>query len=174
MNGKVMVAGATRTPQNAVMALTALKNFALFLVVMTTLNVTSAESGMAQVQKAAVTGGRVEGVLAVGVVSFKGIPFAAPPIGALRWKAPDAVKPWNGVKKMDSFGAMCMQDANMGKMFGGSGKPSEDCLYLNVWTPAKSAGDKLPVMVWIYGGGFFSGLTGSPAYDGFNFAKREL
>ena len=65
---------------------------------------------MAQVQNAGVIGGRVEGVLADGVVSFKGIPFAAPPVGDLRWKAPHPVKPWNGVKKADSFGPMCMQD----------------------------------------------------------------
>jgi len=89
---------------------------------------------MAQVQSAAVTGGRVEGVLTDGVVSFKGIPFAAPPIGDLRWKAPHPVEPWNGVKKADSFGAMCMQDANMSRMFGGPQEMSEDCLYLNVWT----------------------------------------
>ena len=66
---------------------------------------------MAQVQSAAVTGGRVEGVLADGVVSFKGIPFAAPPMGDLRWKAPQPLKPWSGVKKADSFGAKCMQNA---------------------------------------------------------------
>jgi para-nitrobenzyl esterase len=129
---------------------------------------------MAQVQSAAVTGGRVEGVLADGVASFKGIPFAAPPIGDLRWKAPQPLQPWSGVKKADSFGAKCMQDANMSRLFGGPQVPSEDCLYLNVWTPAKSAGDKLPVMVWIYGGGFIGGQTGSPAYDGFNFAKKGV
>jgi para-nitrobenzyl esterase len=129
-------------------------------------------SGMAQVQSVAVTGGRVEGVLAGGVVSFKGIPFAAPPMGELRWKAPEPVKPWSGVKKADSFGAKCMQ--NVDRIFGGPPEMSEDCLYLNVWTPAKSSGDKLPVMVWIYGGGFFGGLTGSPAYDGFNLAKKGV
>ena len=77
----------------------------------------SGVSGMAQVQSAAVTGGRVEGVLADGVVSFKGIPFAAPPMGDLRWKAPQPLKPWSGVKKADSFGAKCMQNGD--RIFGG-------------------------------------------------------
>jgi para-nitrobenzyl esterase len=149
-----------------------LKNLSIVAVLISTF--LSGVLVMAQVQSAAVTGGRVEGVLADGVVSFKGVPFAAPPVGDLRWKAPQPVKPWSGVKKADSFGAMCMQDPNFGRIFGGPPEMSEDCLYLNVWTAAKSAGDKLPVMVWIYGGGFFSGLTGSPAYDGFNFAKKGV
>ncbi len=153
---------------------TFLKKLKLSIVAVLISIFSSGVSVMAQVQNAAVTGGRVEGVLADGVVSFKGIPFAAPPIRDLRWRAPDPVKPWSGVKKADSFGVMCMQDATMVRIFGGSPEMGEDCLYLNVWTPAKSTGDKLPVMVWIYGGGFFGGLTGSPAYDGFNFAKEGV
>ena len=128
----------------------------------------------AQVLSAPVTGGRVEGVLADGIVSFKGIPFAAPPVGDLRWSAPRPVKPWTGVKKADTFGPICMSDPKGSAIFGGPSNVSEDCLYLNVWTPARTAGDKLPVMVWIYGGGFVSGLTASPLYDGTRLAQKGV
>jgi para-nitrobenzyl esterase len=131
-------------------------------------------AAVAEVLQADVTGGRVTGVAANGVVSFKGIPFAAPPVGALRWKAPQPVKPWTGVKQANTFGASCMQDANFARLFGAPPALSEDCLYLNVWTPAKSAGDALPVMVWIYGGGFVGGMTSVPAYDGAKFAQKGV
>jgi para-nitrobenzyl esterase len=124
----------------------------------------------AQVTEVTVTGGRVAGELANGIVSFKGIPFAAPPVGALRWKAPQPVAPWTGVKQATTFAASCMQDATFMKLFGGPMAISEDCLYLNVWTPAKAAGDKLPVMVWIYGGAFVIGQTSVPSYDGARLA----
>ncbi len=76
------------------------------------------------------------------------------------------------MKKADSFGAMCMQDPNFGRIFGGPPEMSEDCLYLNVWTAAKSAGDKLPVMVWIYGGGFFSDSPEVPPMTASTSLKR--
>jgi para-nitrobenzyl esterase len=128
----------------------------------------------AQVTEADVTGGRVAGTAANGIVSFKGIPFAAPPIGALRWKAPQPVGTWTGVKQAATYGAACMQDANMMKLFAAPLAMSEDCLYLNVWTPAKTAGDKLPVMVWIYGGAFVIGQTSVPAYDGTRLAEKGV
>ena len=128
----------------------------------------------AQIGEAAVTGGRVSGVVANGVASFKGIPFAAPPVGAWRWKAPQPVAPWSGVKQATRFGPSCVQDPNFAKLFGASGNLSEDCLYLNVWTPAKTAADRLPVMVWIYGGGFVGGMTSIPAYDGTHFASKGV
>src|ERR1051325_4406812 len=84
---------------------------------------------------------------------FKGIPFAAPPVGDLRWRAPQAVKSWNGVRKATDFGPQCMQGRIYGDMVFRDSGPSKDCLYLNVWTPAQSSNEKLPVMVWIYGGG---------------------
>jgi para-nitrobenzyl esterase len=103
---------------------------------------------------------------------FKGIPFAAPPVGNLRWHAPQALARWEGVRKADEFGAICMQAA-AGR---GSAPPkmSEDCLYLNVWTAAKSAGDKRPVLVWLHPGGFTSGSGSQPGFDGENIAKKGL
>ena len=128
----------------------------------------------AQVTTATVTGGEVTGVLADGVVSYKGIPFAAPPTGTLRWKSPQPVAPWTGARKADTFGPSCMQDPNFARLFGAPPAISEDCLYVNVWTPARAASDKLPVMVWIYGGGFVGGMTSVPAYDGTHFARKGV
>ena len=111
---------------------------------------------------------------------YKGIPFAAPPVGELRWKAPQPVAHWEGIKKCDAFAASPMQ--NKPVPFAMYTAPylipaspiSEDCLYLNVWTPAKSSTEKKAVMVWIYGGGFTSGGTACPIYDGENMAKKGV
>jgi len=128
----------------------------------------------AQIRTTAVTGGTVEGVVTDGLSTYLGIPFAAPPVGDLRWKAPQPVKPWSGVKKADHFGAGCMQEPGLAKQMGFDGPLSEDCLFIDVWTPAKASAAKLPVIVWIYGGGFNSGMTGVPLYNGANMAKQGV
>ena len=128
----------------------------------------------AGIREADVTGGRVAGISADGVVSFKGIPFAAPPVGSLRWRSPQPLKPWTGVKQASAFAPGCMQNANSGGRFGAPPALSEDCLYLNVWTPAKMPNDKLPAMVWIYGGAFAAGMTSIPTYDGTHLAQKGV
>jgi para-nitrobenzyl esterase len=111
---------------------------------------------------------------------FKGIPFAAPPVGDLRWKAPQPVKSWDGVKACTEFSKSPMQGKpnEFGvytREFLIKDEPlSEDCLYLNVWTGAKEASEKRPVLVWIYGGGFVSGGTNVPIYDGEALAKKGV
>ncbi|MDO1445456.1 carboxylesterase family protein [Rhodocytophaga aerolata] len=111
---------------------------------------------------------------------FRGIPFAAPPVGDLRWKAPQPVKPWTGVKKCEAFSASPMQASPApfsmwSEEFLIPKEPiSEDCLYLNVWTGAKTAIEKRPVLVWIYGGGFNSGGSAVPIYDGEALAKKGI
>ena len=111
---------------------------------------------------------------------FKGIPFAAPPVGPLRWKEPQPVVPWKGVRACTSFGPSPMQNKPVpfsmwSEEFLIPKEPiSEDCLYLNVWTGAKSAKEKRPVLVWIYGGGFASGGSAVPIYDGEAMAKKGI
>src|SRR5262249_11980726 len=139
---------------------------------------------------------RVESGLLAGTVStgqpsvrvFKGIPFAAPPLGENRWRAPQPAAKWEGVRKADAFGAPCIAGAPAQGRGGRGGNAqaapaaqtapareparSEDCLYANVWTSANNANDRRPVMVWIYGGGFTGGSGGLAWYDGENLAAK--
>jgi para-nitrobenzyl esterase len=144
-----------------------------------------------------VEGGELQGVVADGVITFKGIPFAAPPVGDLRWRPPQPAAKWTGVRQAAEFGADCMQ-GRFGPPPGARAgappaqgiapapapqppaaapavrAPSEDCLYLNLWRPANSAARNLPVMVWIYGGGFTGGSSASPNTSGAAFATQGV
>jgi para-nitrobenzyl esterase len=111
------------------------------------------------------------------VRAYRGIPFAAPPVGELRWKPPQPVLPWPGVRAADHFGASCMQAQReqSNSWWNDDVYPvSEDCLYLNVWTPAASASERLPVMVWIYGGAGVQGSGSEQFYDGDGLAKQGV
>ncbi|QJE01901.1 carboxylesterase family protein [Massilia forsythiae] len=113
-----------------------------------------------------------------GVRAFKGIPYAAAPVGALRWQAPQAAPRWDGVRRADAFGARCMQLPLFADMVFRSNGVSEDCLYLNVWTPAAPAatgeGQGLPVLVYFYGGGLVAGDGSEPRYDGAAMARQGI
>jgi para-nitrobenzyl esterase len=134
-------------------------------------------AGLAQTNLNQVTtaNGVVEGVVEKsGIVAFKGIPFAEPPVGELRWKEPQPVKSWNGVKKTDHFGPRGMQAPIFGDMGFRSDGMSEDCLYLNVWTSAVKPKKQMPVLVYFYGGGFVAGDGSEARYDGESMAQKGI
>ncbi len=123
-----------------------------------------------------IANGALEGTVnpATGVRMFKGVPFAQPPVGDLRWKEPQPPQDWTGVRKADQFGPRCAQRAVFGDMNFRSNGMAEDCLYLNIWTPAKSGNAKLPVLVYFYGGGFIAGDGSEPRYDGESLATKGI
>ncbi|MEV4783765.1 carboxylesterase/lipase family protein [Burkholderia sp. LMU1-1-1.1] len=110
-----------------------------------------------------VTGGEIAGTRAGAMRAYLGVPFAAPPVGALRWRAPQPVVPWQGVKQATGYAPACAQTA-----VWVANPKSEDCLYLNIWSPEKAA--KLPVIVWIHGGGYYGGTAAQGGFDGGNLA----
>src|SRR5258708_29213471 len=119
--------------------------------------------------------GPIEGSAeADGIRSCKAMPCAAPPVGPLRWQAPQPVKPWTHVRQAAAFAGQCMQRRQFADMVFRSSGTSEDCLYLNVWAPAKRAGKRLPVLVYFYGGGFTAGEASGPPYDRAATAPRGI
>jgi para-nitrobenzyl esterase len=126
--------------------------------------------------KVKVDTGKLEGESDGTINAFLGIPYATPPVGNLRWKPPARAAKWKGARKATEFGSRCMQGAIYSDMIFRDPGINEDCLYLNVWVPAKSmrSKSKLPVMVWIYGGGFAAGATSEPRQDGTNLAKEGV
>ncbi len=114
-----------------------------------------------------------------GVTAYLGVPFAAPPVGDLRWRPPQPVAHWDGVRKADHFGTSCMQSEPGSRLpwteeFMTQGPIGEDCLFLNVWTAAKTPSANLPVMFWIYGGGFNEGSTSDAVYNGAALARKDV
>ena len=118
--------------------------------------------------------GIVEGIDESGVKVFKGVPFAAPPIGDLRWKAPQPLESWDGVKETKEYGPDPMQLPIFGDMCFGPSGMSEDCLYLNIWTPAKTMDEKLPVFIYFNGGGLLAGSGSEPRYAGMSYARNGI
>lgn len=118
--------------------------------------------------------GILEGIDESGVKVFKGIPYAAPPVGNLRWKAPQPMPDWEGVRPATDFGPNPMQQAIFGDMNFGTKKMSEDCLYLNVWTPAHTMKEGLPVLIYFNGGGLTAGSGSEPRYAGESMARHGI
>jgi para-nitrobenzyl esterase len=133
------------------------------------LGVAAINSARAAIEYADITGGRVHGEVKDGLASFKGLPFAAPPVGSLRWRMPQPVVAWSGVRRADAFAPACVQP-----WADNPNRPSEDCLYLNVWSAAVSSKERRPVMVWIHGGGLTGGMSWETLSHGTKLAPEGV
>jgi para-nitrobenzyl esterase len=138
--------------------------------------VLAAQARAAEVQRdlVRIDSGQLKGVAQADVVAFKGIPYAAPPVGDLRWRPPHPVTPWSGVRAAEQYGAICPQKYDSKDNGVGPPPTSEDCLTLNIWTPVERAGRPVPVMVWVHGGGYVNGSGTAALYDGAHLARRGL
>ena len=141
----------------------------------------TAISSAAQTPVLKTQSGKVSGVVENGVCVYKGIPYAAPPVGDLRWKLPQPAEHWKGIRKCDTFGPASLQGGSAEGSFywkefyqGGAPAMSEDCLYLNVWTPAPGTSDKLPVMLWIHGGAYMNGYGHEIEFGGEAYAAHGV
>jgi para-nitrobenzyl esterase len=141
--------------------------FALLIAVLPWSTASAAEA------RATVQQGALRGSMEEGIAVYRGVPFAAPPVGALRWRPPAPPAQWKGERDAKAYAPQCMQGAG-GPPGANSPPTSEDCLYLNVWSPASSARDRLPVLVWIYGGGFSGGSATSPLTSGEVLARKGV
>lgn len=148
--------------------------FIIFFVALLSINPGSFAQLAGDKPRVKTANGIVEGVNSSGVKIFKGIPFAAPPVGELRWKAPQPAKNWEGVRKADMFGPNAMQNNVFGDMNFGTDRMDEDCLYLNIWTPSVTGNEKLPVLVYFHGGGLMAGSGSEPRYAGESMARNGI
>jgi hypothetical protein len=128
-------------------------------------------NGVVCAEPVKIESGMVQGTIEDGLYVYRGIPYAAPPLGDLRWRAPQTAPKWQGVLAANAFGRACIQS---NPAIVNLPAPSEDCLYLNIWTPIKHAEKRLPVMVWIHGGGFIAGATAEQLYHGEHIAKKGV
>lgn len=145
-----------------------------FLFSCTLTNYIFAQAGDNTSPRVKVENGILEGTPESGINVFRGVPYAAPPVGDFRWREPQPAKNWEGVRKADKFGKQAMQLPIFGDMNFRAGGMGEDCLYLNIWVPANPGKEKLPVLVYFYGGGFMAGDGSEPRYDGESMARRGI
>src|SRR6516165_6738317 len=145
------------------------RSFLLPVLMITSMSLFAASAPQAKTKS-----GTLEGKADGPVNVFLGIPYAQPPVGDLRWKPPVAAAKWDGVKKATDFGSHCLQGKVFGDMVFHDPGGSEDCLTLNVWVPTKHADPKIPVMVWIYGGGFVAGTTSESRQEGSHLAQQGV